>query len=229
MNQYSMKTLTDEKIIDSWGKNVEPWINAIEQHEIDSRIETTNNSILAEIINLNPSKVLDLGCGEGWLTNELACINIDALGIDAIPDFIKYAEGNKKGRFKVMSYEELSRGLLKEKFDLVVCNFSLLGENSVQQVFKVIPSLLRKRGSFIVQTIHPMVESNTGNYIDGWRKGNWNGFNSKFTDPAPWYYRTLSSWFNLFIENEFNITSISEPQNKNTNTISSIIIAGKKK
>lgn len=224
-----MKALSDEKIIDSWKKNVTPWINAIEQQEINSRIETTNNAILAEIINRGPSKVLDLGCGEGWLTNELASINIDVLGIDVIPGFIKHAKHNQKGRFKAMSYEELSSGFLKEKFDIIVCNFSMLGENSVKQVFEIIPSLLRNGGSFIIQTIHPIMASSSDAYKDGWRKGNWNGFNSKFTDPAPWYFRTLSSWFSLFIENQLDVASIIEPQNKSTSTVASIIIVGETK
>jgi 2-polyprenyl-3-methyl-5-hydroxy-6-metoxy-1,4-benzoquinol methylase len=87
---------------------------------------------------------------------------IDAFGIDAIPEFIEIANKQKTGRFKVLSYEKSSSDELKEKFDVAVCNFSLLGEKSVNSLFRQIPSLLNETGVFIVQTVHPVV--GCGNY-----------------------------------------------------------------
>ncbi|MCY7307894.1 MAG: hypothetical protein LH632_17530 [Rhodoferax sp.] len=35
-------------------------------------------------------------------------------------------------------------------------------------------------------------------YADGWRLGSWDGFNQRFVNAAPWYFRTLESWRRLF-------------------------------
>ncbi len=219
-----MQALSDEKIINSWMKNVDPWINALAQNEIESRANATNNAILTEITKRSPAKVLDIGCGEGWLVDSLSKLSIDTFGIDAVPAFIKYAKNNKKGRYKILKYEDINNKNLHEKFDIIVCNFSLLGKSSVEHVFKNIPNLLNKEGSFIIQTIHPFTSSKSG-YNDGWRKGNWNGFNINFSDPAPWYFRTLMSWCNLFEQNQLYITSILEPMIERK--LASIIFIGK--
>jgi len=221
-----MKQLSDKKIVDSWKNNVTPWVSAIKNNEITSRVLVTNQAILDSIKSRNPKTVLDIGCGEGWLVRSLADLGIDALGIDVIPEFIDYASKEGKGRYKVLSYENISANKLKEKYDVVVSNFSLLGKESVEHVFQQVTSLLKPGGAFIVQTIHPMIGFIDGNYNESWRTGSWNGFSTSFTDPAPWYFRTLNAWSTLFSKNGFVLTTISEPINKKTKTVASIIYIG---
>ncbi|HEY9052992.1 MAG TPA: methyltransferase domain-containing protein, partial [Gammaproteobacteria bacterium] len=175
-----MKDLCDEQIIESWKKNVSPWVAAIQNGEIGSRLTVTNRAILNAITVHKPKTVLDIGCGEGWLVRELVNSGIDVLGIDAIPEFIKYANEQGCGRFKTLAYENISSSALAGKFDVIVSNFSLLGEASVNHVFKQVPMLLNKGGAFIVQTIHPIAGCETGKYEDGWRKGSWTGFSEHF-------------------------------------------------
>src|SRR5262245_57960704 len=114
-----MSTRTDETIIESWQKNVRPWVAAIQNGEIATRVLVTNKAIIDAVIEHAPKTVLDVGCGEGWLVRELVSKGIDALGIDAIPEFIESANRHKIGRFKVLSYEKTSSIELKEKFDVV--------------------------------------------------------------------------------------------------------------
>jgi ubiquinone/menaquinone biosynthesis C-methylase UbiE len=38
-----------------------------------------------------PGSVLDVGCGPGHLTEHLRVLNVDAIGIDIVPEFIKHA------------------------------------------------------------------------------------------------------------------------------------------
>jgi 2-polyprenyl-3-methyl-5-hydroxy-6-metoxy-1,4-benzoquinol methylase len=157
-----MDKLTDETIIEASWKNVHPWVAAIQNGEIATRLLITNKVIIDAVMERAAKTVLDVGCGEGWLVRELAAKGIDALGIDAISECIEIANKQKTGRFKVLSYEKTSSHELNEKFDVVVCNFSLLGEKSVNCLFQQIPSLLNESGLFIVQTVHPVV--GCGNY-----------------------------------------------------------------
>lgn len=218
-----VQPLSDEQIIESWKNNVKPWIAAIQNNEIASRTQVTNQAIVTAIAARTPENVLDVGCGEGWLVRELVTRGIDATGVDVIPEFIDNARQHGIGRYRVLPYEEITSGVLTEKYDVVVCNFSLLGKESVHCVFRQIPLLLKKHGAFIVQTIHPVAGCGDGKYADGWRKGSWAGFSEEFCDAAPWYFRTLDTWKTLFAENGFTLNRIDEPMDPKTQTAASII------
>jgi len=221
-----MKKFTDRQIVDSWKKNVQPWVTAIREGEIESRLLVTNKAIVDAVIERTPKTVLDVGCGEGWLVRELGKVGINSLGIDVIPELIEFAQKEGGGRFKSLSYEDLSGNILQEKFDAIVCNFSLLGNESVINVFRQAPSLLNEGGSLIVQTIHPVAGCGECNYQDGWREGSWAGFSNKFCNPAPWYFRTLETWTNLLLDNGFNICKILEPLNPKIKIPASIVFIG---
>ncbi|VAW56003.1 hypothetical protein MNBD_GAMMA07-1107 [hydrothermal vent metagenome] len=222
-----MQNNNDKKIINSWKTNAAPWISAIRKNEIKSRLLVTNNAIVEAVINSQAKTALDVGCGEGWLTRELQNLNISTLGVDAIPELINSALEQNNGRFKVMTYENISHTTLNEKFDAVVCNFSLLGDESVSGLFEQIPLLLSEGGSFIIQTIHPILGCGDGEYIDGWREGSWRGFNNDFSDPAPWYFRTLDTWKVLFHENGFVLDELIAPVNEKTGVVASVIFVGR--
>jgi 2-polyprenyl-3-methyl-5-hydroxy-6-metoxy-1,4-benzoquinol methylase len=219
---------SDAKIIDSWHRNAIPWITAIREEQIDSRKLVTNSAIVEAVISRSPNSVLDIGCGEGWLAHRLSSEGIDRiLGVDVVPELIAQAQACSNTHFQVLSYEDMSRGVISEKFDLAVSNFALLGKESVDNLFRIVPALLAKSGAFVVQTVHPVICCGDLPYIDGWREGSWAGFSSDFTDPAPWYFRTLESWVRLFTENGFSIEEIREPLNPKTQKAASIIFVGK--
>ncbi len=221
-----MKKYSDQKILESWESNVDSWVSAVRMNEIESRALVTNKAIIDAVVSQNVNTVLDVGCGEGWLVRELGEIGMSSLGIDAIPSFIDCAEQKGGGRFKTLLYEKLTYSEIQEKFDLVVCNFSLLGNESVVGLFKEISSLLNAGGLFIVQTIHPIVGCGAFSYNDGWREGSWAGFSDNFNNPAPWYFRTMETWKKLYLDNSFKLKEIIEPLNPKTQDSASIIFIG---
>ena len=162
-----MNTLSDEKIVESWKKNVNPWITAIRNGEIDSRIQTTNEAIFKAVSKTSPKSVLDIGCGEGWLVRELTKAGYDTLGIDVVPELINSAIKEGAGRYKVLTYEDISYDVLQKKYNVVVSNFSLLGNESVTNIFSKVPSILADDGYFIVQTMHPIISNGEAEYKDG--------------------------------------------------------------
>lgn len=130
------------------------------------------------------------------------------------------------GSFLTLKYEDISQRSLSEKYDIAVCNFSLLGKESVERVFKVSPEILIDGGRLIVQTLHPCNHCAEEVYADGWRTGSWDGFSEGFVDPAPWFFRTLESWVELFVSNGFVIDAIREPVNPDTGKAASLLIVG---
>ena len=219
--------LSDRKIIDSWHKNARPWTIAVRQGHILSRKLVTDRAIVDAVVERCPKNVLDLGCGEGWLARALSAKGIEVLGVDVVPELIEQARSALSGRFELLSYEEIAAGKLNQRFDAVVSNFALLGNESVVGLFGKMRSLLNENGYFIVQTIHPLISCGEHRYEDGWRSGSWDVFSSNFQDPAPWYFRTIGSWTRLYSEHGFILNEIREPLHPETGKPASAIFIGK--
>jgi len=222
-----MDAFSDKKIIDSWRKNAIPWIDTVQESLIESRRLITNEAIIESVMSVSAKTVIDIGCGEGWLIRELSSLGLFVSGLDVISELVQEAEKFGSGKFHVMAYEDLSDSKITEKFDVAVCNFSLLGKESVEHVFKVVPGFLNRGGHFIVQTLHPIVSCEKDTYIDGWREGSWEGFSRDFRDPAPWYFRTIESWIRLFHESGYELVQFKEPMNPETGKVASLIMAGR--
>jgi len=74
-----------------------------------------------------------------------------------------------------------------------------------------------------VQTLHPVIACGDLPYKDGWRAGSWAGFSDDFTDPAPWYFRTLETWVALIASSGLKLTQIREPIHPKTDKPASIL------
>ncbi len=218
--------LSDATILTSWHKNAAPWTEAVREGQIASRRLVTDKAIVDAILSRSPQSVLDIGCGEGWLCRELVPKAIQVTGVDAVPELVESAQSAGGGSFLVQTYEEIAAGRLDIQVDLVVCNFSLIGNESVQGIFANVPRMLRANGAFVVQTVHPIAACGDLPYEDGWRAGSWNGFSSKFVDPAPWYFRTLETWKDLFSRFGFELLAIREPLDPMTQRPASVIFIG---
>jgi SAM-dependent methyltransferase len=219
-----MTLLNDAKIVDSWAKNADPWMAAVRRGEIESRTLVTNQAIIDAVRSRSPNTGLDIGCGEGWLVRKLD--GIDMIGVDVVPGLVDAARQAGGGNFRLLSYEEIARGQLKLAVDVAICNFSLLGKESVEGLFRAVRSLLKPGGALIVQTIHPLAGCGDSPYVDGWREGSWTGFNSGFSDPPPWYFRTLESWVKLFKDSGLGLQEVREPLHPKTGKPVSIILIG---
>ncbi|MEJ2061593.1 MAG: class I SAM-dependent methyltransferase [Gammaproteobacteria bacterium] len=222
-----MSALTDEHIVRSWHGNADAWVTAVREGQIESRRAVTDQAIVDAVLSQCPGSVLDVGCGEGWLARELAAHNIRVTGVDVVPGLVEAANRAGGGDFRVVAYEDLASVGLRVPVDAVVCNFSLLGKESVEAVFRAVPSLLANNGVFIVQTLHPITACGDQPYEDGWREGSWAGFGNEFTDPAPWYFRTLESWERLFTDNGFRLVEIREPVHPKSGVPASVIFAAR--
>lgn len=218
--------MNDREIVDRWMESGDPWTIAVRERRIRSRVLATDAAIVDAIRARSPRTLLDVGCGEGWLVSELANLGVKSLGIDVVPTLIENARSLGKGRFEVLDYETLADQGLAETFDVCVCNFSLLGAEITRQLVSSVPRLLAEGGALIVQTMHPWTACGDEPYRDGWRHGSWSGIDAEFGDPAPWYFRTLQGWTQLFSESGLNVEAILEPVHPDTGQPASIILIG---
>ncbi len=221
-----MNPHSDEKIIDAWQNNAVQWARAVRDGQIESRRLVTDKAIIEAVLNHAPDSLLDIGCGEGWLVRELAGRVRHLVGVDVVPALIDRAKAAGGGNFLLAGYDRLADGVISETFDLAVCNFSLLGKDSVETLFDTVPKLLPPGGIFIVQTLHPLLACGELPYTDGWREGSWAGVGEEFSEPAPWYFRTLESWVKLFSGKGLRLLDIREPLHPQSGRPASIIFIG---
>jgi 2-polyprenyl-3-methyl-5-hydroxy-6-metoxy-1,4-benzoquinol methylase len=219
-----MDPLSDEKIVDSWHTNATPWTAAVREQRIESRRLVTDRAIIDAITGRQPRSVLDLGCGEGWLVRTLAARGIpEVIGVDVVPALIDQARAAGGGEFRVASYEAIARGELQITVDVAVANFALIGKEAVDALIQSAPQLLNPGGALVIQTLHPVVACGDLPYIDGWREGSWAGFSDDFTDPAPWYFRTLETWVRLIASSGLVLVEMREPIHPATNKPASVL------
>lgn len=220
-----MDDRSDAAILASWARNAQPWTDAIRANDIESRVLVTNAAIVDAVRAHAPRTGVDLGCGEGWLVRALP--DVEMVGVDAIPGLIAQARSAGGGDFRVLSYEEIAAGQLNLSADIAVCNFSLIGNDAVDGLFRAAPTFLRPGGTLLVQTVHPLMACGDAPYADGWRAGSWAGFSDAFRDAPPWYFRTVASWVALFARHGLQLTDLREPLHPRTGKPASLILAGR--
>lgn len=68
----------------------------------------TNRAVIDAVMSLSPTTVLDLECGEGWLSRELSALGVDVTGVDVVPELIAYAQARGGGDYHVMEYNDVA-------------------------------------------------------------------------------------------------------------------------
>jgi 2-polyprenyl-3-methyl-5-hydroxy-6-metoxy-1,4-benzoquinol methylase len=202
----------EQKIINSWQANANNWIDIIDNNGIESRRLITNKSIVDAVCKVKPLTVLDIGCGEGWLSKELQQQGMDLTGVDVIPELIERAKGKVTGDFFVASYEEIYSGNIpfSKSFDAIVINFALIGKESTENLLAYLPKLLTKAGKLFIQTLHPGSRKSINDYESGWKEGSWDGLGEQFSMPYQWYFRTMEDWLLLLSQSGFTKIKATE-------------------
>jgi SAM-dependent methyltransferase len=136
------------------------WSNPDKVDEYVGRIGTVpqrlaGEAVLAEIMPPAPRRALDLGCGDGRLTQLILDTRPDVetiLGVDASEPMLERA----RARFATEQRVEIRRGDLRDSIatlgacDLVVSGFAIhhLGDARKQELFREIAQLLTPHGMF---------------------------------------------------------------------------------
>jgi 2-polyprenyl-3-methyl-5-hydroxy-6-metoxy-1,4-benzoquinol methylase len=163
-----MTTDLEKQLRQSWEANAQAWTSAVRGHRIPSRNAGTDEAIVSTLPSMPKGTLLDIGCGEGWLSRAAAQRGWEAIGVDASAALIERAREHSGAEYHVIAYEDI-RHFVRGTFDCIVCNFSLLGEE-IRPLLTSLRDLLSSDGSLVIQTVHPWTATNDQPYQDGWRE-----------------------------------------------------------
>lgn len=203
--------------IDDWNRIAAPYEkSAGPDHFINRQFKFVLWDSLGDI---RAMRVLDLGCGPGWLSQQLHEAGAQVLGIDGSADLIKMARASYPGI--PFLRHDLSQGLPAGSgmFAHIVANMVLM---DIPDLTKLIPSVrqaLQPGGKFIFTMQHPcffniksqrdesgqLYKKLTG-YLqpETWRMDGFGGHNH--------YHRSLTFYFDHLRTNGFAVTRLYEPK-----------------
>jgi 2-polyprenyl-3-methyl-5-hydroxy-6-metoxy-1,4-benzoquinol methylase len=216
-----------QDILESWDSNAEAWTRAVREQRIESRRVATDAAIVAAVLSRRPRRVLDVGCGEGWLCRALAAEGLDVVGLDASGALVDAAIALGTPDVHHLGYSALAEGDSGlGQFDAIVCNFALLADDLVP-LLSALRDHLSPGGRLFVQTVHPWATVGDGAYEDGWRLETFAAFGGEFAAPMPWYFRTLSSWVGVLEDCGLRVERIEEPAHPQTQRPLSLLLTAR--
>jgi len=120
--------------------------------ETRRRIEDKNPALIKDVFA--PSRVLDVGCGPGFLMLFLAELGLEVEGVDFSPSSLELAPAEVRDRILIGDVAEAH--VPERSFDLVVCR-EVLEHLTVLQVRRTVEQLCRASSRFVYLTtrFHP--------------------------------------------------------------------------
>jgi ubiquinone/menaquinone biosynthesis C-methylase UbiE len=221
------KTIGTEESIRRWNQFADTYAS---QHfeNGDLHKEVFLNSILFELMGeLKGKRVLDAGCGEGYLSRLMAKRGAQVTAVDYAPRMLEIARERTPDGLDIYYHngnlEQLD--LFNDGiFGLVVSNmvFQDLGdfESALKEIYRVIVP----GGSFVMSILHPCFVTPKS----GWEKNDrgekihWNvdryfyegAYEQKLGNEEKMilFHRTLTTYINTMVKTGFAIESIVEPK-----------------
>lgn len=217
----------DARIAQSWLDNADAWVSSVREGLIPSRRAGTDAAVIETVLDQSPRKVLDAGCGEGWLTRALAERELQVTGFDGSAELVQRARELDGAEFLHISYDEFIAEPKQAggSYDVVVFNFSLFTEGIVP-VLAAARTLLREGGGVVIQTIHPFNDAEGERYEDGWREETFATMSAAFRTAMPWYFRTMRSWLTAVRQAGYEIADVREPVDAESGRPLSLIVVG---
>ncbi|TXT57062.1 MAG: hypothetical protein BAJATHORv1_20662 [Candidatus Thorarchaeota archaeon] len=228
-----------DKIKAQWEANAEFFAKLIGSRGTPHHRMILNPCIESLLGDVDGKRLLDAGCGEGYLSRYFAEQGAIVVGVDISPNLIEICkektEGRENPRYNVGNICDLN-GFEDGYFDLVLCNLVLLNVPCLTGALDEFHRILKKDGSLVFSIVHPAFnfygpgtwemgekdpETNRriglyfkiDNYLEekAYEKYWRSREGEKFPQPITFYHRTLSTYIDAILNSGLDIQTFREP------------------
>lgn len=221
------RNIGTEEAIKRWDSFADAYsANHTEQGDLHKEV-FLNPTLLTLMETVRNKKVLDAGCGEGYLSRMLARSEATVTAVDYSSRMIEIAKGRTPNDllidYRQGNCEDLN-SLEDKSFDLIVSNMVIQDLADYEKAFQEMYRLLVDGGCFIFSILHPCFVTPESGWekTKGGKKSHWNVdkyfyegvYEQRLGDKEKmlFFHRTLTSYINTLIKTGFILESIIEPK-----------------
>lgn len=229
MNYDKMENCNTEEAIKRWDIHAEELASRYTSQGDRHREVFLNPVLLPLLGSVKAKKVLDAGCGEGYLSRILARKGAEVVAVDYSRSMLEIARKRTPEELPIKyiygNCEDL-HFLESETFDKIVCNMVLQDLADYEKALGEMYRLLVNGGLLIFSIMHPCFTTPECGWVkdENGRKLYWK-VDHYFCEGAfeqPWpihaehgvllFHRTLQSYFRTIAETGFTIEDLIEPK-----------------
>lgn len=223
-----MKVMQHDSSTIAWSAMGDEWFEMAQTGE--SRNCFIMPNMLKFMGDVKGKRILDLGCGEGGYSRELAKKGANLVSVDCSEKAIEYATDLAgKENLNIEHYVRNSNdlfGIESEQFDIVLCSMMLMDCQDFEGTLREVVRVLKPNGRLFASVLHPCFDGNheTGigrqgvgidrqvvvmNYFEPkeWEAPLWKG-----TIPVIWRHRTMEDYVKTFLKVGLTIVDLNEPR-----------------
>lgn len=219
----------DLEVRELWNRVAADWEIQVGEHGDSNRILNSDPTLWKFAGDIQNLRILDAGCGTGYLARQLAAKGAIVTGIDLSEKMIaiareKSARGDRQIDFYVDNCSKLDK-LSEAYFDLIVANYVLMDVPDLEGALDAFNRVLKSNGHAVLVFSHPCfpqgkarVSENDEEINYSWSfpyferhkciEPPWNHFTTEFI----WFHRPLSDYWKTFKSSGFEIIDFEEPR-----------------
>lgn len=215
----------DDEIREFWDRTAADWHIQVGSTGDENRMLNSDPVLWTFAGDVRGLRVLDAGCGTGYLSRQLADRGAVVTGVDVSERMIEIARAERPGiDFRVDSCSEL-RTVGDGDVDLVVANYVLMDVPDLEGTVRAFHRVLRAGGAAVLVFSHPCFPQGravTFPYFERRKVVDppW----SHFTQDFIWFHRPLSDYWKAFRAAAFVVDDFDEPRSTSETAAYSVAV-----
>ena len=219
-----MSTSKEKEKNNTWDVIAESYTEWIKEDKLGkSLFAILEKEMLNSIGDIKNKTVLDLGCGDGYLSRKFAKLKSTVFAIDGSSEMINLAIKNSKNENITFQVGDIREKLPynDECFDYVVSNMVLMYCEEISLIIQEISRILKTNGKFLFSIVHPCFKGDWGltqenlpvlTFTNNYNKqySYIKKLDKLFSQPCVYYNRPIHYYVQALIKNQFSMTNFIE-------------------